>query len=138
MSEENKAVVRQYYALLDKGDVPGIMDLLSDSLAWRFTGHPAPLTKSSLGGLIQGFRAAFPNMQHTLDAQIVEGDWVVTPVTFRGTHTGDLMGIPPSGKQVEARAINLHRISGGKMVEAETVLDMMALMQQIGAVPSPG
>jgi predicted ester cyclase len=43
------------------------------------------------------------------------------------------MGIPPTGKQVEFRAINLHRISDGKMVEAETVADMMSMMHQIGA-----
>jgi predicted ester cyclase len=47
------------------------------------------------------------------------------------------MGIPPSGKDVEIRGINLYRISGGKMVEAESVVDMLAMMQQIGVVPTP-
>ena len=61
---------------------------------------------------------------------------MVTPVTFRGTHQGELMGIPASNKSVEIRGINIHKIVDGKMVEAETVLDMMGLMQQIGAIPS--
>jgi steroid delta-isomerase-like uncharacterized protein len=138
MSEQNKSVVRKYYELLDRGDMPGMMALFADNLAWRFTGQPTPLTKATIAGLIQGFRTAFPNMKHLLDAQVAEGDWVATPLTFRGTHTGNLMGIPPSGKPVEARGINLHRVSGGKIVEAETVVDLMALMQQIGAVPTPG
>jgi predicted ester cyclase len=61
---------------------------------------------------------------------------VVTPVTFLGTHQGELMGIPASNKSVEIRGINIHKIVGGKMVEAGTVLDMMGLMQQIGVIPS--
>ena len=138
MSEQHKALVRKFYELLDKGDMPGMTALFADSLAWRFTGQPAPLTKATIGGLIQGFSVAFPDMQQSLDTQVAEGDWIVTPLTFRGTHTGNLMGIPPSGKRVEMRGINLHRVSGDKIVEAETVVDMMAMMQQIGAVPSPG
>ena len=137
MSEENKAVVRKYYELLDKADLDGMMGLFADNIVWNFTGMGA-LNRESLPGLIQGFGAAFPDMQHTVDAQTAEGDSVATPLTFRGTHTGDLMGIPPTGKQVEIRGINIHRAVDGKIVEAETVVDMMALMQQIGAIPSPG
>ncbi len=94
------------------------------------------LDKDALGGLAQGFHAAFPDMQHSVDSQTSEGDQVVTPVTFRGTHQGELMGIPASNKSVEIRGTNIHKIVDGKMVEAETVLDMMGLMQQIGAIPS--
>ena len=137
MSDDNKAVVRKYYELLDKGDVAGIAAICDDGFSWRFTGQPTPLTNETLPGLVQAFGAAFPNMQHTLDEQYSDGDWVVTPLTFHGTHSGDLMGIPPSGKDVEIRGINLHRISGGKMVEAESVVDMLAMMQQIGVVPTP-
>ncbi len=75
-------------------------------------------------------------MQHTIDAEVAEGDMVATSLTFRGTHKGELMGIPPSGKQVEIRGINIHQVVGGKIVDAETVIDMMALMQHIGAVPT--
>jgi steroid delta-isomerase-like uncharacterized protein len=77
-------------------------------------------------------------MQHSLDPQIAEGDRVVTPLTFRATHRGELQGIPASGKRVEIRALNIHRILGGKIAQAETVVDMMGLMQQIGAIPAPG
>ncbi len=135
MSEENKAVVRKYYELLDGGDMDGMMEIFSDGVVYRFTGMGA-LDKKGLEGLIQGFGAAFPDMQHTIDTEVAEGDMVATSLTFRGTHKGELMGIPPSGKQVDVRGINVHRIAGGKIVDAETVVDMMALMQQIGAIPS--
>ncbi|MDP7103608.1 MAG: ester cyclase [SAR202 cluster bacterium] len=120
---------------MDKGDIPGPTALFSDDIQWTFTGMRA-LDKDALGGLAQGFYTAFPDMQHAVDAQTSEGDQVVTPVTFLGTHQGELMGIPASNKSVEIRGINIHKIVGGKMVEAGTVLDMMGLMQQIGAIPS--
>ena len=137
MSEENKAVVRKYYELLDKGDMEGMMGTFSDALVYVFTGV-GTLDKKGIEGLIQGFRGAFPDMKHTLGAQISQGDKVATPLTFSATHTGELMGIPPSGKKVEIRGLNMHRIAGGKIVEAESAVDMMGIMQQIGAIPTPG
>ena len=137
MSEANKTVVRKYYELLDKGDVDGMMALFSDDISWTFSGMGV-LDKNALGGVIQAMRGAFPDMEHTVDAQSTEGDRVTTPLTFRATHTGQLMEIPATGKSVDVRAINVHRIVNGQMVEAETVLDMMGIMQQIGVVPGPG
>jgi steroid delta-isomerase-like uncharacterized protein len=138
MSAESKAVVRQFYALLDKGDMNGISQLLSDKFVWHIAGVPAPLDKQSSVGFLQAFRAAFPDMQHSLDPQIAEGDRVATPLTFRGTHRGELQGVPASGKRVEILALNIHRILSGKIAHAESVVDMMSLMQQIGAIPAPG
>ena len=138
MSEESKTVVRSFYAHLEKGDMCGVGQLLSDNFVWHFAGIPAPFDKQSSVGFLQAFRAAFPDMQHSLDPQIAEGDSVVTPLTFRATHRGELQGIPASGKRVEIRALNIHRIVSGKIAQAETVVDMMGLMQQIGAIPAPG
>jgi steroid delta-isomerase-like uncharacterized protein len=137
MSEESKAVVRKFYALLEKGDMSGVSQVLSDKFVWHFAGIPAPFDKQSSLGFLQVFRGAFPDLQHSLDPQIAEGDRVVTPLTFRATHRGELQGIPASGKRVEIRALNIHRILGGKIAQAETVVDMMGLMQQIGAIPAP-
>ena len=74
-------------------------------------------------------------MTHTIDRQISEGDWVATAMTFRGTHKGELMGIPPSGNAVTNHGLNVHKVVGGKIVEAETVVDMLSFMQQIDAIP---
>ena len=136
--EECKAIVRKYYELLDAGDTEGIMNLLSDDISWSFPGMPEPLDKEGLGGLIQGFGGAFPDMQHTIRNQFAEDDQVATSITFRGTQNGELMGVPPSGNQVEFNGLNVHRIRDGKIVEAESGFDMMSLMQQIGALPVPG
>ena len=89
MSEEGKGVIRKFYAFLDKGDMTGVSQLLSDKFIWYFAGIPAPFNKQSSVGFLHAFRAAFPDMQHSLDPQIAEGDRVVTPLTFSGTHLND-------------------------------------------------
>ncbi len=135
MSDANKAVIRKYYEFLDAGNIDGLMDLLDDDVQWKFHGV-GDLTKESLSGLIEGFSTAYPDMSHTLSEQSAEGSTVTTPLTFNGTHQGELMGIPASGKSVEMRAINIHEVVDGKITSGETVPDMMGMMQQIGAIPS--
>ena len=65
-------------------------------------------------------------------------DKVVSRVTYRGTHTGDLMGIPATGKPVTVSAIIIDKFSDGKIVESWRLFDQMAMMQQLGVIPAPG
>jgi steroid delta-isomerase-like uncharacterized protein len=84
------------------------------------------------------YRNAFPEIQMTVEDLIAEGDKVVTRWTARGTHQGELMGIPPSGNPVEVTGITIDRIEGGKVVETWANYDALGMMQQVGAVPEPG
>ena len=136
-TEDNKAVVRKYYELLDAGDLDGIRGLFADDISWRFPGVPEPLEKEGLAGLIQGFGSAFPDMNHTIRLQFAEGNHVATAITFRGTQTGEMQGIPPSGNDVEFTGLNIHHVVNGKIAKAETGFDMLSLLQQIDAIPTP-
>ena len=78
---------------------------------------------------------AFPDVHVTIEDLIGEGDRVVIRYTYRGTHKGDLMGIPPTGKQVAVTGIEIMRVANGKILEEWIISD---LMQQIGVVPAPG
>jgi len=69
---------------------------------------------------------------------IVSGDRVVGRFTYRGTHTGDLLGIPASGKPVEMRSIDIWRVRDGMFVEHWDQLNLMQMFQQIGALPPLG
>ena len=82
--------------------------------------------------------AAFPDIQYTVEALLAEGDKVVVRWTARGTHTGELMGIPPTGKQVTVTGVNIGRVANGRIVEEWGEFDMMGMMQQLGVVPTPG
>ena len=99
------------------------------------TGEVVSLDK--LKGFAGAWRGAFPDWHSTFEELIAEGDRVAERWTGRGTHRGELQGIPPTGKRVEVPGSVFYRIVGGKIVGFRGQLDMMNLMQQLGAVPEP-
>jgi predicted ester cyclase len=84
-----------------------------------------------------GFRAGLPDFRATILHMVAEGDLVVTHKAFRGTHAGDLMGTPPTGREVEILVIDIVRVEGGRIVEHWNVVDRLGLLQQLGAMPAP-
>jgi predicted ester cyclase len=84
------------------------------------------------------FRSAFPDFKATINDIIAEGDKVVIRMTWNGTHRGEFMGIPPTGKRVSFGVFDILRIAGGKFVEHWGQMDSMLMMQQLGVIPAPG
>ena len=80
---------------------------------------------------------AFPDVHFTIDEQIAEGDKVVTRWTAHGTHKGELVGIPATGKSSTVTGINVERIVNGKIVESWGIFDQFGMMQQLGVIPVP-
>lgn len=78
---------------------------------------------------------AFPDIHFEIDDQIAEGDEVVTRWTMTGTHEGDLMGIPPTGRQVIVEGITISRLSRNRIAESWTEWDCIGLLHQIGVIP---
>ena len=78
---------------------------------------------------------AFPDLHYTFEDVFGEGDRVVVRFTYGGTHKGDFMGIPPTGKQVAVTGISIMRVANGKFLEEWINTD---LMQQLVVVPVPG
>jgi predicted ester cyclase len=85
----------------------------------------------------EAFRAAFPDFRAVIHDQIAEGDKVVTRKIFHGTHRGELMGIGPTGREVQIEVIDIVRVEGGQIVEHWNVVDRLGLLQQLGALPEP-
>jgi len=83
------------------------------------------------------YQAAFEDGMVTIDDEIAEGDLVVTRWTGRGTHTGELMGIAPTGKEVTVSGITISRLANGKIAEDWELMDALGMMIQLGAVPQP-
>ncbi|MGZ8688734.1 MAG: ester cyclase [Gaiellaceae bacterium] len=83
------------------------------------------------------YQAAFHDATVTIDDQIAEGDRVVTRWTGRGTHTGELMGIAPTGKEITVSGITVSRLAGGKIAEEWELMDALGMLVQLGAVPQP-
>ena len=88
-------------------------------------------------GVINGFRAAFPDIELTVQHEIAEGDLVVHHWTMTGTHKGAFQGLPPTDKSLTWTGITIVRIADGKIVERWANVDVLAILQQLGVVPPP-
>lgn len=82
--------------------------------------------------------AAFPDGQYSMDDMIAEGDKVVLRWTFRGTHKGELMGIPATGKQVTMAGISIYHFANGMLEEIWEHYDRFGFLQQLGVIPASG
>ena len=82
-----------------------------------------------------GFFAALPDLTATMEDLVVSGDRVVGRLVYRGTHLGEFMGIPASGRPVEMRSIDIWRVADGMFVEHWDELNTLQLLQQMGALP---
>ena len=137
-TEENKALIRRWFAETDKGN-----DAIVDELcAPDYVDHSPPLPGMGSGSAAvrranAALGAAFPDTVHIIEDQIAEGDKVVTRLRGRATFTGEILGIPPNGKVVEITGISIHRIADGKLVEHWANADLLSFMQQLGALPAP-
>jgi steroid delta-isomerase-like uncharacterized protein len=83
------------------------------------------------------FYTAFPDLQGTIEDLVADDEKFVARLRFRGTHQGELMGIPATGMPVDFSVIEIYRIAGGKIAEGWAQLDALGLMQQIGVIPVP-
>lgn len=84
------------------------------------------------------FGGGFSGWDITVEDQIAEGDRVASRWIARATNTGSLMGMPPTGKAVEVTGVNVTRFVEGKIAESWYNFDMLSLLQQVGAIPTPG
>ena len=85
--------------------------------------------------LVERYITAFPNASMRITEIVAEGDLIATHWTATGTHTGELMGIAPTGRDVTVEGVQFDRIREGKIVESHGLFDALGLLQQIGAVP---
>jgi len=84
------------------------------------------------------FFAAFPDLTATMDDLVTAGDKVVGRFTYRGTHRGPLLGIPPTGKPVETHSIDIWRVAGSEFAEHWDELNLLEVFQQLGVIPALG
>jgi predicted ester cyclase len=138
--EENKDVIRRYVEAVDANESDD-WSVIDDYIAEDFVAHNPPLPGVTLDrdGMKQAseiFRKATPG-RHEIVMQVAEGDLVVSHIVGRGVHTGELLGIPATNKEVETDGIAIHRIRGGKIVEYWSVTDVARVLQQVGALPGP-
>jgi steroid delta-isomerase-like uncharacterized protein len=140
-TEENMAIVRRYteegwgkqnLAVVDELVAPDMVDRNPIEMMQQYQG--AEGVKSTILRL----QSAFPHFSVTIDDLLADKDKVAIRWTIRGTHQGTLMGIAPTGKSITFSGVNIYRLAGGKIVEEAGMADIAGLLQQLGALPTPG
>ena len=140
MSAENKAIARRFVQEgFNTGNLAVVGEYVGPNFVNRDPGTP-PLPSGPEGykQLVTMYRTAYPDLHLTVDDLITEGDKVVVRWNARGTNKGELMGMPPTGKQITLTGISILAIAGGKVVEQRTNWDTLGMLQQLGVVPKPG
>jgi steroid delta-isomerase-like uncharacterized protein len=130
------AAMRRAYDALNAGDVDGFGELLADD----FVEHEeTPGLAPTKDGVMQFFRmyvAAFSDLRFTAEDVLPSGDKVVVRPRATGTHQGDFMGMPPTGRSMDVQLIDIIRFGDdGLAHEHWGVFDAMTMMQQLGAIP---
>jgi steroid delta-isomerase-like uncharacterized protein len=134
---DHAETVRRAYDLINARDLDAFGELLADD----FVEHEelpggGPPTREGVKDFFRMEIAAFPDLAMTVEDVIDGGDKVVARVRFTGTHQGELMGMPPTGKAVDVQLIDIMRFGDDGLVhEHWGVFDAIAMMQQLGAVP---
>jgi steroid delta-isomerase-like uncharacterized protein len=138
-TQANKAVIQRFVDIaLNKKN----LDALNELVVENFIEHvPFPGQgpgreglKAAIGGFLQGF----PDIRWTTHEQIAEGDNVVSRFTWTGTHRGEFLGIPATGRPVTVWGVVIDMVRDGQMVESRIIMDTLGLLQQLGVIPGPG
>lgn len=129
MSQENKELVRGWFEAYSRHDVDAVAEMMA----------PDVINNSSTNQGRDGVRAeldywysAFPDVSVVIEDLIEEGDRVVARLTASGTHRGEFMGAPPTGKQITAQEIDVFRLENGLIAEVWAAPDIFGLLTQLG------
>ena len=94
--------------------------------------------RDGLRDAIGAFLSGFPDIQWTMEEQVAEDEKVVSRFTWTGTHRGEFLGIPPTGRSVKVWGVVMDLVRDGVLSESRIIMDTLGLLQQLGAIPAPG
>lgn len=139
-TEQNKTLFRRFIdEVVNRGNFAAIDELVAPSFVEHEELPPnIPPGIEGVKAFFAEWRRGFPDGKVAVELVIAEGDLVACYQVWSGTHTGEFTGIPPSGKPVNFKVVDIVRIADNRMVEHWAVSDNLALMQQIGVIPAQG
>jgi steroid delta-isomerase-like uncharacterized protein len=135
---DHEATMRRLYEMISAGDIDGFGEHLADEFIEHEETPGLEPSKEGVKQLFRMYRAAFPDLRMEAEDVLVSGDKVVARVRATGTHEGELMGMPATGRRVDVQLIDIIRFrDDGLAREHWGVLDALGMMQQLGAIPAP-
>jgi predicted ester cyclase len=133
-ADKNKAVVRRVFTdILSQGNI----EVAAEIYAKDYVNHE---TTKDLGfdeseAVDHGWRAAFPDLELTVEKEIAEGDFVTVLWRGRGTNTGSGNGLAATGKKAEGRGISIFRVVDGKIKKEWTETSQLLILRKLGLFP---
>lgn len=133
----NAELVRGFFEqAVNQRDEAALQEFLApDYVNYTFAAMGYPRGVEGMKAALDLFLSGFPDLRVTVEDVIADGDKVSSRGVMRGTHGGEFMGVPPSGKQMQIEWIDVWQVKNGQLVENWVQIDLLGLMQQIGAVP---
>lgn len=127
----------RFAALFNESDLRIADEIFDPAFTAQLPGAPL-LDRDGWKGYAGQFLTGFPDLQMELHDLVTTDDRIVLRVTYRGTHLGEFQGVPPTGKPITLTAIGMFDMADGRVMKNWAEMDVLGLMQQIGAVPTPG
>jgi predicted ester cyclase len=134
-TEQNKSFMRRFVEASVASDPTTYKEMIAPDFVAHLAGGPQ--NRDTFLQHNNFFNTAFSNRQMFLEDLIAEGDKIMARVTWKGVHSGDFQGLPPTGHQIEISAFIVERIKDGKTVEHWSLFDQKSMLQQLGLIPPP-
>jgi steroid delta-isomerase-like uncharacterized protein len=135
---DHAATVRRLYDLINAGEIDGFGELLAEDFVEHEETPGLEPTKEGVKQFFRMYKAAFPDLRLEPQDVLVAGEKVVARTRATGTHQGEFLGLPATGKRVDVQLIDIIRFGDdGLAREHWGVFDALAMLQQLGAIPEP-
>jgi steroid delta-isomerase-like uncharacterized protein len=136
-TETNLALVRRYQAIYNSNNLAALSEVLAPDFVPHNMMPGVPASLDGCKALHQSTLTSYPDFHTAIDDLFGEDDKVVMRFALTGTHEGDFLGIPPTGKRIYVSGTSIFRIANGRIVEHWGEEDVLGWMQQLGAIPTP-
>jgi steroid delta-isomerase-like uncharacterized protein len=131
---ENRAVIERWIRAWNAGDLEAATGLLADGYVRHDANLPEVAGPQAERQFIAAVLAAFPDLHLRIDHMLAEDDLVAVRCTAEGTHRGEFLGVPATGRRVSFQTAETYRLSDGKLAEQWVVMDALGLFRQLGVV----
>ncbi len=137
MTQDNAKIVRSFVdEVITRGKIDSAAQYVWEDVVEQV---PLPGQGPGLDGLkdiLRAMRAGFPDIVFSIEEQITEGEKVASRFEWRGTHNGEFLGIPATGRHVRVWGVVIDRLENGRIKDTRIIMDTFGLMTQLGALPS--
>jgi steroid delta-isomerase-like uncharacterized protein len=135
-AHNNKQLINDFVEFINTASIQLAQKIIRTDAVFHVPGQAEPMRRpNGYLAIIEMMRGGFPDIQWFLEDVVSEGDKFAGRFVMRGTHKGTFFGVPPSGQSIKVQAMNFYRVFNGQNIEEYGQPDMLALLQQIGAVP---